>query len=315
MTFTPSPEQAAFFSEVQSTSSNILLQASAGSGKTTTIEQLLKLPWMAGKKSLVLAFNKDIEIELRKRMPLSAQVSTFSALGLAAWKTKMFPQKVEVEVGGYGKDNKLKRIAKVVIPKYDFQYQQPTCKVVEWAKSFGVGIFSPGNETDFKDLILHFDENLEVESEEKLIFYCVQMLRVSNSDLTRIDFADMLYFPLLHSLRWPKYNFVIIDEAQDTNRVQRELLKSIATSPSRLLAVGDPFQAIYGFRGADANALNAMTEEFGMIVMPLAVSYRCSQEVVKEAQRISKQKVIEPETFSDTIANDELQDNLDHLNS
>jgi superfamily I DNA/RNA helicase len=53
----------------------------------------------------------------------------------------------------------------------------------------------------------------------------------------------------------------------------------------RLIAVGDPSQAIYGFRGADATAMTDMQREFNMTVLPLSVSYRCSQSVVKEAQK------------------------------
>lgn len=260
-----------------------MLEASAGSGKTTTIEQLLKLPWMRTKKVLLLAFNKDIEAELSRRCP-TVQTSTFHSFGLAAWRTKMFPKKAEV------KPDKLKQICKVLVPKFDFQYSGPACRVVEWAKSFGVGIFDDGSETVFRDLLAHFDEDLEVESEEKLIFYCQRLLEMSNADLLSVDFNDMLYFPLQHALRWPRYDFVIIDEAQDTNRVQCAILDKLVQVPTRLLAVGDPQQAIYGFRGASSDAIDAMISTFNMTTLPLAVSYRCSQAVVVEAQRISKQK-------------------------
>lgn len=289
-TFIPSPEQSAFFSAVQLSYSNIMLEASAGSGKTTTIEQLLKLPWMSTKKVLLLAFNKDIETELSRRCPPPIQTSTFHSFGLAAWRTKRFPNKVEISMDKQRRPNKLQLICKTLIPKYDFQYINPVCKVVEWAKSFGVGIFDPGDESAFRELLNHFNEDLEVEDEQRLIFYATQLLSQSNAQLDVLDFSDMLYFPLQHSLKWPKYDFVIIDEAQDTNRVQRAILERLVQPPCRLLAVGDPAQAIYGFRGADAEAINEMVSAFNMTVLPLATSYRCSQAVVAEAQKISKQK-------------------------
>lgn len=296
VTFTPSPEQSVFFASVLTTSSNIMLEASAGSGKTTTIEQLLKLPWMRTKKVLLLAFNKDIETELSRRCLPPVQTSTFHSFGLAAWRTKMFPNKVEVD------PNKLKTLCKTLIPKYDFAYIAAACKLVEWAKSFGTGVFDQAQEADFRQLLLHFSEDLEVSDEPRLIFYAMQLLNQSNAQLDVVDFSDMLYFPLQHSLKWPRWDFVIIDEAQDTNKVQRELLRKICgwtaesaiviprTTPARLLAVGDPQQAIYGFRGADSGAIAALIRDFNMLTLPLAVSYRCSQAVVAEAQRISKQK-------------------------
>jgi DNA helicase II / ATP-dependent DNA helicase PcrA len=51
-----------------------------------------------------------------------------------------------------------------------------------------------------------------------------------------------------------------------------------------LVAVGDPRQAIYGFRGADSNALKNIKKEFNAIELPLSISYRCPKSVVREAQ-------------------------------
>jgi len=64
-------------------------------------------------------------------------------------------------------------------------------------------------------------------------------------------------------------------------------LKRIIAAPSgRLLAVGDPKQAIYGFRGADSSAMAMMKDEFGCEELPLTVSYRCPKKVVEKAQTI-----------------------------
>ena len=52
----------------------------------------------------------------------------------------------------------------------------------------------------------------------------------------------------------------------------------------RLIAVGDPHQAIYGFRGADSEAMGRIKEEFDCQELPLSVSYRCPQAVVRAAQ-------------------------------
>ena len=54
---------------------------------------------------------------------------------------------------------------------------------------------------------------------------------------------------------------------------------------SRLIAVGDPAQAIYGFRGADSNSIDMIVSEFGCTRLPLTVSYRCPKNVVQHARK------------------------------
>jgi len=86
-------------------------------------------------------------------------------------------------------------------------------------------------------------------------------------------------------VRFNAVAYALLDEAQDTNAVQRALLKSILDSLGRLIAVGDPHQSIYGFRGADHEAMTLLKSGFAMEELALSVSYRCSQAVVKEAQK------------------------------
>jgi superfamily I DNA/RNA helicase len=76
-----------------------------------------------------------------------------------------------------------------------------------------------------------------------------------------------------------------VDEAQDTNAIQRAILRKIMKPTSRIVAVGDPAQAIYGFRGADSASMSVMAEEFGMVRLPLTISYRCPVNVVNYAQQ------------------------------
>lgn len=67
-------------------------------------------------------------------------------------------------------------------------------------------------------------------------------------------------------------------------------------SPTRFIFVGDPYQGIYGFRGAQSDAMNVLRTRFGCTELSLSVSYRCPQAVVAEAQRIigGSDTVIQP---------------------
>jgi DNA helicase-2/ATP-dependent DNA helicase PcrA len=74
-----------------------------------------------------------------------------------------------------------------------------------------------------------------------------------------------------------------VDEAQDTNPIQRALLRKLTKQNTRIIAVGDPAQSIYGFRGASVDALDQLQEEFSMVRLPLSVTYRCPTSVVNKA--------------------------------
>jgi superfamily I DNA/RNA helicase len=77
----------------------------------------------------------------------------------------------------------------------------------------------------------------------------------------------------------------VIDEAQDTNAARRLLALKILKPNGRLVAVGDPHQAIYGFTGADADALNLIGASKNAKTLPLTVTYRCPKAVVSYAQQ------------------------------
>jgi superfamily I DNA/RNA helicase len=60
----------------------------------------------------------------------------------------------------------------------------------------------------------------------------------------------------------------------------------VATTTGRLIAVGDRHQAIYGFTGADNDALDILKKEFNATELPLSVCFRCSKAVIEHAQKI-----------------------------
>ncbi|PWU21892.1 MAG: hypothetical protein C5B49_01955 [Bdellovibrio sp.] len=100
-----------------------------------------------------------------------------------------------------------------------------------------------------------------------------------------IDFDDQLYLPVVYKLKFPKYDWVFIDEAQDISSIQHVMLERSLNKGGRLVAVGDSHQAIYSFRGADSNSLNKIVETFNCIRLPLSISYRCPKSVVAEAKQ------------------------------
>ncbi len=88
--------------------------------------------------------------------------------------------------------------------------------------------------------------------------------------------------------RYPprKYDWVLLDEAQDLNAAQLAVVKACLKSTGRLLAVGDPNQAIYAWAGADNASFAKIAEFCGGQTLPLNVCYRCPKSHIALAQDI-----------------------------
>jgi superfamily I DNA/RNA helicase len=95
----------------------------------------------------------------------------------------------------------------------------------------------------------------------------------------------LLYLAVKDGISLPKFDLILVDEFQDTNSIQIAVLRKIMKPNSRVFAVGDPAQSIYGFRGAESGIMERFVEEFQATELPLTVSYRCPKSVVKHAQK------------------------------
>jgi len=154
------------------------------------------------------------------------------------------------------------------------------------------------NLTEWKKLI---DKHDITWDEDKLplssfINICSDAFHLSSKDKAKIDFSDMIWFPLKENLPFPQFDFVFIDEAQDTNATRREVAKRMLDKADqedhkgrpggRLISVGDRHQAIYGFTGADNDALDILKKEFSAHELPLSTCFRCSKAVIAHARTI-----------------------------
>ena len=108
----------------------------------------------------------------------------------------------------------------------------------------------------------------------------------------KIDYPDMLYLPYIWNLE-PKwhYQYIFIDECQDLSKARQEIILKYQYKSEyfngRIIAVGDPFQAIYGFDGADIDSFETMEKRIDATRFNLHGSFRCPRKVVKKAQEIN----------------------------
>lgn len=272
-----------------------LVRARAGTGKTFLL--LACLPHMRGNIGIA-AFNNKIAKEIAHKVAdkgLRADVKTFHAYGFGAWR-RVAP---DVKIEGKGPKNagyyKMDRVFEIVeVPDHLRVFVR---RAVSYAKQKGIGIFTPFEHTPaWQTIVDHFDlgDLFEGEDEREYrafiqggIEFAIRCLKESNS-LSKhvIDFDDMLYVPLLNNVRFWQYDWLLVDEAQDTNPVRREMAKRLLKRGGRAIFVGDDRQAIYGFTGADNDSLDIIKQDFNTQEFPLTVTYRCSKAVVAEAKRL-----------------------------
>ncbi|CAN5950726.1 unnamed protein product [Sphagnum jensenii] len=95
----------------------------------------------------------------------------------------------------------------------------------------------------------------------------------------KIDFDDQIYLSTLFDGTYQKFPIIMVDEAQDLSPLNHETLK--LQFGGRLIAVGDKYQSIYGFRGAHASSMEVLKESFSMTELTLSTSFRCPRSVVR----------------------------------
>ncbi len=283
--------QADIFAFVQNDTRNAVIEAVAGSGKSTTIVHAMSLI-PADKSAVFLAFNKAIAEELKAK---GVNAKTFHSLTYSPVTRHKDVRSVET--------NKLRILVDENFTGNDARMYGQFCqKLVGLGRQVGIGCLVPDVEASWMDIVVYHDLELDNEGANlgRAIELAQELLELSNA-APMVDFDDMLYLPVKDGLSLPKFDFVFVDEAQDTNAIQRALLRKILKPTSRLIAVGDPAQAIYGFRGADSNSLGLIVEEFDCVRLPLTVSYRCGHEIIKYAQQWVKHIEAAPNAAAGTV--------------
>ena len=254
-----------------------VIEAVAGSGKTTTNEEIGR---RLNGPVLYAVFNKAIQMEAQARMPFNVETRTFNSLGHAA-VMKNRRRKVN--------GSKTYGLLKLHYPKYH-ELHASTARLVALAKSYGLGRHNGVLDPDeLQEGMISMSSDYNIDCDEKDIPLVVKMashvlIAGSADKILEIDFNDQLWLSVLWDLPLDKYNTVLVDEAQDLSPIQHEMLSRMVTGDGRIIAVGDTHQSIYGFRGADTSSMARLRQHFKATELPLSISYRCARSVVERAQ-------------------------------
>lgn len=276
----PSKYQNNIFKFIKSGKGNCIIQAVAGSGKTTTIIHSTKLI-PQDKDSLFVAFNKAIADELKTRLPSNIKSSTLHSLGLSMFQPNT---NVRPEI----KYDKLQNTINAILKENGFEEDSEEFNCYSYfLKRVTPLVKATLTKTNFSELdALLSQYNIDWEVDDKSIRLLEKVLFACKQNTKFIDFDDMIWIPIVNNFYSKTYNYVFIDETQDLNKSQLELIKKVCNKDTRVIAVGDRKQSIYAFRGANTNSMDDVKEFFEAVELPLSICYRCAKNVVKLAQTI-----------------------------
>lgn len=272
-------QQQALITAVASRDSSTIGRACAGTGKTTTaVAACAANP----EPTYFVAFNKRIAVELDKKMPPHVECATLNSVGHRAWGRKL-GRHIRVET------SKTYDIMKQL--GIEYPTRSDVRDLVHRAKaiglvpdgSTGIGSIAESLVPDTADAWQDIAEDLSIDP--KLVGPARDTLRRSITLGWQgvIDFDDQLLLPAIYGAPMEKRPLVGVDEAQDLSPIQHRLLKLLTSE--RMFAVGDPYQAIYGFRGAMTGSMDALAQDWNARWLDLTVSFRCPRAVTAEAQR------------------------------
>ena len=335
----PTDQQTEFYKTLRDTDAHILLEARAGTGKTTSCVESYNYPTPLssavsagfgkpplGGSACFCAFNKAIADELKTKVPAGLEAKTLHSICFGILRTAFpkIPWGKRYIVNGdktydwlddispaYGYHSyrdwrggerpiihtlvaKMKNIGILVHNREDLVWSTLGIDGEEYEillhEEDGKSLLPESLEKQLDDICLHFNLSTK-ENRLKIYAMAIHILYVS-IDLDAwqcIDFDDMIYIPYALGLDpESQYDLLYVDEAQDLNEVQKAMAYRIG---KRLVIVGDRYQSIYGFRGADCNAIPNMEKDLsqtvrGLVTLPLTKSFRCPQKGIELANFI-----------------------------
>lgn len=276
----PTDQQQAIIDAAKAGQS-IICSAGAGCSKTSTIEMFA--PEI--QNATMLAFNVSIKKELEQRIPERHQVLTMNGLGHRAWQKVVRPR-LTVSADKCG-DILKPLLEEMSLEKEEWAELFPDIlKLVSLAKHSGIVPTGQPYKGLLEDDIYSWESLADahwIEFSETKLTLARQVLRESIKQAYNgsIDFDDQIYMSVLFGAPYEQRKVLTVDEAQDLSPINHKQLKKCR--PEQLIVVGDPRQAIYGFRGADSKSMQNILIEFKHMEfqhLPLSTTFRCPKSVV-----------------------------------
>ena len=275
--------------------SNLLL-AVPGSGKTTVL--VARLGYMVLNKNiapesiLAITYNNSAADEMQER----------------------FGSLFGESIGGKIEFRTINRLSRSIYVDYCHRKRQrKKIHIEEWERKKLIrNIFKEYNDkyasendlqelstaiTYIKNMMMSEEQILEIEEDYPHLSKMYFAYQSALEKQYQMDFDDQMVYALrilredsdtLNALR-QRYRYICVDEAQDTSRIQHEIIRLLA-SGNNLFMVGDEDQSIYGFRAAYPKALlNFRYDYLNPYILRMERNYRSTNQIVEKAQTFISQ--------------------------
>jgi ATP-dependent DNA helicase Rep len=279
---------------VEYTQGPLLVLAGAGSGKTRVITEkiayLIRQCQFPPQQIYALTFTNKAAREMQARVqqllklaPDAAKpaISTFHALGMRFLQIEHAALGLRTNFAILGEDE-TSAIVKDLAPKS--AKPDDLNRLRSWISRF------KDSELEPEDAAKVARSPKEIEAAHVYAAY-QRRLRAMHA----VDFDDLIAMPLralkaeaaLRSRWHARIGYLMVDEYQDTNRIQYALIKQLLAPQARLMVVGDDDQSIYAWRGAHPENLIELARDFPTLeVIKLERNYRCSPRVLAAANAV-----------------------------
>ena len=282
--------QTAIYDRVDHSTAHLIIQATAGAAKSTTLFEIARRLSEKMGRILFLAFNKDIaEYAKNKIQTPFVQCRTFHSFGQLLVKDWIgHPPKLD--------DRKLRTYLADAYPHAEFVRQQynPRSAAMKLLRTLRMQGFLSYDDLDIRDFIYDHPGlwSFNQEKEQKARQWAFENLgRVAENlhsldqMFDPIDFDDMVRLPAVHNMivnMKKRYADTILgDEQQDCNPYQVSAIEQLVKKGARYIGVGDSMQSIYAFRNAYKDDVMEIIKNLVKAEeLPLSISYRCPSEVV-----------------------------------
>lgn len=303
-----SSEQEAVFEFMKDGTEHGVINAGPGTGKTWTMVQGVLRLQKYGLKIAGVAFNKHIATEMSGKLAASgctnAQFSTCHSMGYSLIKREF--RRVTLD------DGKMRTIFEKLSPEPSFNKAEwrrtlnLAAKLAGFVKNYLIDYRAPGFAAEMERLADHHGLDFKSVSHGAYvrsandrplpnIYEAIDLvpraLDLCKRDASSVvDYDDMVWLPIILGLPFDSCDMLIGDEQQDSNAVQHEFMMR-AGEGARIIVVGDPRQAIYGFRGAHTSSMEVLTVALkgtrrGVREFPLTITRRCPKLHVMMARRL-----------------------------
>lgn len=270
----------------------LLLLAGAGSGKTRALTHrvayLIRERGVPAWRIMAVTFTNKAAAEMRERVEAllddgdSPWVATFHASCVRILRQ-------EIQHLGFNRDFTI----------YDDQDQQRLLRELLKEQGIAEKKLKPRAVASFIDnaknrgLLPEMLADCRPDEVKLVELYALYQRRLKAANA--VDFGDLLLLTALLFERFPevrrrwqeRFKYLLIDEFQDTNRVQYQLIKQLLGPEANLCVVGDDDQSIYRWRGAEVGNILGFENDFpGAVVVRLEQNYRSTQAILKAAGQV-----------------------------